>query len=263
MSPEPSLNLSVSKVKTFSDCRKKFHFSYVLRLPRKDFEWHITGKFVHKVLEDFHHHYILDPTSSLSYEKVIKKAFSDALTEYKERMTATMKAECAEMIKGYLNLIIKTGMPNVLAVERKFELNLDDQVRLVGVIDRVEQDSDGVLHLSDYKTSKNKKYVARDFFQLNTYAMVQMTENPALTKVRLSYIMLRHDFEQITTEMTRDQISEIKQQYLDYATKIKDEKEYPANPTKLCGWCEFLDQCPEGKSATFKSPQTIYGEVDW
>ena len=47
------LRISVSKAKTFDGCKKKFDFCYVQKLPRKDWDFHIFGKFCHSVLETF------------------------------------------------------------------------------------------------------------------------------------------------------------------------------------------------------------------
>ena len=52
------LRLSVSKTKTFLDCKAKYKFCYIEKLPRKDWDFHTFGKFCHKVLEDFHNAYV-------------------------------------------------------------------------------------------------------------------------------------------------------------------------------------------------------------
>ena len=46
--------LSVSKAKTFDDCQAKYRFSYIEKLPRKTWSFHILGRFAHSVLEAFH-----------------------------------------------------------------------------------------------------------------------------------------------------------------------------------------------------------------
>jgi hypothetical protein len=53
-----TIRLSVSKTKTFLDCKAKYKYAYIEKLPRKDWDFHIFGKFCHKVLEDFHNLYI-------------------------------------------------------------------------------------------------------------------------------------------------------------------------------------------------------------
>jgi DNA-binding protein YbaB len=53
---DSSLNfkLSVSKAKTFEDCKAKYKFSYIEKLPKKDWDFHVFGKFLHAILEEFH-----------------------------------------------------------------------------------------------------------------------------------------------------------------------------------------------------------------
>jgi len=263
MTPE-LLRLSVSKTKTYIDCKAKYKYVYVEKLPRKDWEFHIFGKFCHKVLEEFHNAYsIKKSTNPLNVE--MGNAFKLALAEFKEKMSAEMKKECWAIIDQYLRIIThdkKNNLSaNVIACEKPFEINIEDKIILNGMIDRVQIDADNVIHVCDYKTVKNKKYLKNDFFQLLTYAYVIISEDPSITKVRASYILLRHDFEYITTEFTVPEIIKVRDKYLDYADKIHAEKEYKPNPTALCNYCDYLNLCPDGKTKAFN--QNVYGEVKW
>jgi CRISPR/Cas system-associated exonuclease Cas4 (RecB family) len=134
------------------------------------------------------------------------------------------------------------------------------------MIDRVQVDPDGIVHVADYKTTKNKKYLKDDWFQLLTYAYVMLKEDPSIKKIRASYILLRHDFDFITTEFYADDIIKIHDQYVDYAKKIIDEKEFKPNPTNLCSFCDFVDICDSAKRSdwdTSNFSKTGFGEVSW
>ena len=156
----------------------------------------------------------------------------------------------------------KSGLPaNVINAEKRFDFQIADNLVLNGAIDRIQLDADNVIHVADYKTTKHKKYLKNDWFQLLTYAYVILTEDPTIEKVRASYILLRHDFEYITTEFTKDQILEVKDKYQAYANQMLTEKEFAPNPTNLCNYCDYLQQCPAGKSKAFD--QQVYGEVTW
>lgn len=265
----PDLRLSVSKTKSFLDCKKKFKFAYVLKLPQKEFEFHTFGKFCHKVLEDFHLEYINGSTEP--YNTVMTKCFKQAVVEYKEKLNPTMQKECFDIIHAYLKKLYiqkksfdgKLGKSptNVLAVEKNFAINITDNLILNGMIDRVEIDDDGVLTVSDYKTTKNKKYLKEDWLQLATYAYVLYLENPDIKKIRGAYILLRHDFEKISKDFTIEEILAVKEKYLNYAETINMEKEYVANPSPLCKYCSFLDSCAEGKEKV--GFNTTCGEVAW
>lgn len=258
------LRLSVSKTKTFIDCQKKFEFGYIQKLPKKDWDFHIFGKFCHKVLEDFHNAYILNGSTE-SYNKEMTKAFKAAKEEYKGGMTPQMTKDCFDIISKYLDIVShdkkNNASANVIACEKKFDFEVSPKIVLNGMIDRIQIDDDGVIHVCDYKTVKNKKYLKNDFFQLLTYAYVIVAENPAIDTVRASYILLRHDFEYITTEFKLPEIMTIRGKYEEYARQINTATVYKPNPTALCNFCDFLQQCPDGKTKAFNS--NVYGEVKW
>lgn len=258
------LRLSVSKSKCFEQCKKQFQFSYIQKLPKKERDYHIFGKFCHKVLEDFHKAFIDGSTEPL--HKEMSKAFKAAKAEYKDKMTVEMTKECFDILHEYLKLVASGNskyntMKNVLSVEKEFFLPISDKVILNGLIDKIQLDDDNVLHVADYKSTKNKKYLKNDFFQLLTYAYTMLQEDTSIKKIRASYILLRHDFEYITTEFNVDQIMSIKDKYLEYANAMMNETEYKANPTVLCGWCDYLDICQEGQLKV--KPQAVHGAINW
>lgn len=257
------LKLSVSKVGCYDQCKKKYKFAYVHKLPRKDFEFHIFGKFCHKVLENFHK-LVIDGDNEAP-NSVMNKAFKSALTEYKDRLTPTMKKDSWDIINQYLK-IINTNKKHYLSVnvidcEKKFEFNIDNKIILNGYIDRVQIDDDNVLHVADYKTSKDNKKMKNNWFQLATYCYILFNENADVNEIRASYIMLRHNFEFITKVFYRKDMNDIKQQYLDYYDKINAETEYKATPSGLCSYCDYLENCDEGKKKA--NPSMVFGEVSW
>lgn len=257
------LRLSVSKTKTFLDCKAKYKFCYIEKLPRKDWDFHIFGKFCHSVLEFFHKQYI--EGCLLPYNITMNDAFKHALAEFGDKMTPEMKKECWEIVDKYLRLVTKdkkSGLPlNVISVEKRFDFAIADNLVLNGAIDRIQMDADNVIHVADYKTTKNKKYLKNDWFQLLTYAYVLHHEDPTITKVRGSYVLLRHDFEYITTEFSLADILSVKDKFEAYAAQMRSETAFEPNPTNLCNYCDYLQQCPAGKSKAFD--KQVYGEVNW
>lgn len=255
------LRLSVSKTKTFLDCKKKYHFNYILKLPQKEMSYHISGKFCHLALELFHLSYING--SRLSFNIEMKKAYESTLLEFKDKITKESIKDCKEIISNYLKKLVADGKTpdnlNVLACEKPFNLQITDSISLIGVIDKVEIDDYGMLKVADYKTTKNKKYLKDDWFQLKTYAWILMQEDPSIEKINGSYILLRHEGEEISKIFERDEILEVKDTYLNYANQMLNEVEFAPNPTFLCGWCPYELQCDAAPS----KKQQKFGETNW
>jgi RecB family exonuclease len=258
---QDELRLSVSKCKTFNQCKKQYEFNYILKFPQKERDYLTTGKFCHMVLEFFHKQYI--DGCLLPYNIAMTDAFKLAKEEYKDNMTKEMIKECWNIIDQYLQIISKNKiMPNVLSVERRFEFPIKNNIILTGAIDKVVLDDDNICHVHDYKTTKNKKYLQNDWFQLLTYAYILLQEDPSIKKVRGSYILLRHNFEAITKEFDIKEIKTVAKKFEKYAEDIRKETEFTPNPSPLCEYCSFLDHCPEGKSKV-SCKQDVYGEVAW
>ena len=255
------LKLSLSKTKTFLACKKQYKYNYILKIPQKEQIYHIFGKFAHKILEDFHNAYINGSTKSFSAEMNI--AWKNAIAEFNEKLSPELRKECWDIANCYLKKMYalekQNKVPQVLFCEKSFAIELREGLILNGAIDRIQKDHDGVYHVLDYKTTKNKKYLKDDYFQLITYAFVLVDEDPTIEKVRGSYILLRHDFEEVTFEFSKDEILEIKQKYIDYADKIIKEVDFPANVNNLCPWCPYADLCDDYK----KTKTNTFGEVSW
>ena len=100
---QKELRLSLSKTKTYIDCPKKFKFGYIDKLPRKEFEYHIFGKFIHQVLEDFHKTY-LDGSTEL-FHITMKNVYKNALKEYSSKMTSEAKKEAFSLVQKYLSIV--------------------------------------------------------------------------------------------------------------------------------------------------------------
>lgn len=257
--------LSVSKTSTFVSCKAKYKFTYILKLPRKEFEYHTFGRFAHRVLELFHLH-IINGVQSKKNE-LMGRSFNEAMAEFDGKISQAQKDEAYKIVKEYL-ATLKAGMPNVLEVEKVFNLELKEDFILTGMIDRVQLDPDGIYHIADYKTSKSDKYLKNDLLQLLTYAYVIYMEHPELKKVRVSYIMLRLGCKVITKEFGLEEILAVKKRYEDHYEAIQNETEFAPNPQVLCNYCEFNTLCVGGSAIIaerYKTGKTDFtaGKMGW
>lgn len=258
--------LSVSKLKTFKDCKAKYRFGYIEKLPRKERDYHVFGKFLHQILESFHKARLEGNVSSNS--DLMDETYKNCLSNWNSKLNESQITECKSIISEYLQILNektkKYSDSNILQVEKEFYIDIGGKVLLNGFIDLVQEDVDSVIHVADYKTTKNKKYVKNDFLQLKTYAYVLCLEDPSIEKVRASYIMLRHGFEYITKEFTRKAVMETEDLFVDYYSKINEEELWRPNPTPLCGYCDYLQSCSVGKAfINERNGFDKFGSTNW
>lgn len=243
---DTDISLSVSKTKTFEDCKAKFKFCYIDKLPRIERDFHIFGKYLHQVLENFHNILINSPDRRDNWPLAMDEAWDSAYKEYDSQMTGLQYKEAGEIIAEYKEILKEEGLPNVIAVEKPFFINLNNKVLLNGYIDRVQIDSDGMVHVADYKTTKDPKYL-KDFFQVMTYCYALCLEDPSIKRFRASFILLRHNFDYLTQEFTREEVISVAEKFLKAASNIEEEKLWRPNPQFLCKYCDYLDHCKSGR----------------
>lgn len=276
--------LSVSKAKTFDQCKAKFKFSYIEKLPKKEWHFHLFGTFLHDVLETFHQELIDnakasnisdDQNGDAEQEKlwpsIMKACFSASVQKFSPKLTQEQKSEAFIIIQKYLDIMREQNsngiLPQVIEVEKDFFIDINGTVLLNGFIDRIQKDHDGVLHVQDYKTTKDKKYL-KDFFQLETYAYVLFLAYPDLDKMRASFMCLKHDCSLITKEYKRNDVEYIGAQYLEYTDNIQQEKLWRPQPQFLCKYCDFVEHCPQGENFLIKrgmleKPKMTFGLSKW
>lgn len=236
------IKLSASRAKTFEQCPRKYYYTYLEQLPRKEWDHLELGTYVHAALECFHR-WVRDGS-----KEPLRKLMGLASSEAFRRMVDSGKSlpdeqlrEAKAMLSDYLARLERDGMPDVLEVEFPFTMPLNEMYDLTGVIDRIDRDPDGVLHIRDYKTSKSAKYM--EPFQLNTYGLLLLDRFPDTTRFRASYIMLKLGGQVLPYEFTVEDVAKCRGKLIQYADRITSEERWRAKPGRLCDWCDFKEVC--------------------
>jgi len=257
--------LSVSSIKTFEQCPARYKFHYIDRIPVKQWEHFAFGKFLHGILENFHKELMHGNSSPIN--EIMGKVFSGVSKSepFKKELTKEQKDESFKILQSYL-VKLKDGIPDVNEVEFSFYVDFEGEALLTGSIDRIQTDPDGSIHVLDYKTTKNKKYLAKDHFQLLSYAYVMCLADETIESIKTSYILLKHNFEYITKTFDRKKIMEMKNTFIDWTKEIKSEKLWRPKPTFLCKYCDYSDRCSSGRdylNRVNNKTNTNFGEQDW
>src|SRR5262249_49854543 len=133
--------------------------------------------------------------------------------------------------------------PEVIAQEKRFSLELDNDVRITGRIDQINRLASGEVEIVDYKTGRPKTPShARTDLQLGIYALAAR-EEVELEPTRLVYYNLQNN-ECVAAARDAKQLEEAKGIIQETAADIR-ARAFPANPGFQCKSCEYRFICPE------------------
>jgi RecB family exonuclease len=132
-----------------------------------------------------------------------------------------------------------------------FDLDAKGEFKMQGYIDRLGRDDEGTLWIHDYKTSSRKmsEEDARGEDQLALY-QIGLEQHPKFgpkEHVKLLWHFVAFEKDQVTAERNPKEIGWLKEKYVSKIQTIEKAREFPTKPSALCGWCEFLPVCAEGK----------------
>lgn len=244
------LKLSPSSIKLYTECPRKWFFRYVERLATKDAEHLRLGTFVHAVLEDFHNFLLKDSTADLP--SLMTACFKNRIPEFTLEQASKVKAH--QMLVLYLNGLKKDGLPNVVANEQKFSIDLGDDLVIRGVADRVDLGEDGTPEILDYKTGRSA-YL--DEFQLLVYGLPLLERDPNLEKYRGTYIVLKED-KRLTYTFTKTDLDRCVAKIRKIAAEIREDQTWEPRPSFLCKWCDYEDICPATKHKRSTVPDSTW-----
>ena len=245
-------SLSPSKVASFRDCALAFRFATIDRLPEPTNVHAVKGTLVHRALE-----LLLweEPqgkrTLSAALDRLVRaraelatdREFVElALTSDDDAMFV---AEAEELLRRYFQLE-DPNQVQAIGLELMMEVNLGN-LRLRGIIDRLEVRPDGSWILSDYKTGRvpGETRELRAFFGLRFYALVCWRSFGVIPKeIRLVYLS---DPAVLTLNPHERMLIAFERQMQALGTAIRralDLEDWRARPSPFCMSCSFQKQCP-------------------
>ena len=96
--------------------------------------------------------------------------------------------------------------------------------------------------LCDYKTGKAKDLKDQDFSQLIYYALYFFTTYKYIQKVKLSFIYVEHNTENVL-ELSRESCETFIQQLKQNIKAIENDSEFVSKKSWKCNYCSFKSQC--------------------
>jgi putative RecB family exonuclease len=243
IAPEvPPLHLSPSSVIVFRQCRQRYKFSYIDKLgdvfgrPRPYFT---MANHVHSTLKDF---MSLKPAlrSPAVMESLLQQNWQRNRTGFRDEKEEQVWMERAlSQLRRFIASYDMTAKP--VMVEKYLEVEVTAGLVLSGRIDRVDRESDGGLHIIDYKTGNIPDQI--DWTQLELAALMVADKFPKARVNKISYLYLKEQATE-TASLSSERLGEIRWSLLSLADKVRREKKFLPSPGWWCGNCDFISICP-------------------
>lgn len=249
----PTVALSPSRISDFKTCPLLYRFRAIDRLPEPPTPQTARGTLVHAVLERLFDHPRHERTPSraraLAADEWHRMRSDDpemaTLTGDDAELDAWL-AEAGRLIDTYFCL----ENPQLLDPadrELALEIELDEGIRLKGVIDRVDVAPTGQVRIVDYKTGRSPAAVFEQsaLFQLRIYALLMWRARGRVPSV-LQLVYLR-DGRMVRLLPDEDDLRALERTLRAVATAITKARatgDFRPRTSRLCDVCPHRSRCP-------------------
>jgi putative RecB family exonuclease len=248
--------LSPSRAADFKTCPLLYRFRSVDKIPQRPTPDKARGTLVHAVLDR-----LFDlPAADRTYERAaalvgpewatLAGAEPEMAALFAERDLAEWLDSARRMIAGYFALEDPSRLEPA-ARERLVEAVLDigdpTPLGLRGYVDRLDIAPTGEVRVVDYKTGAIPRvaYEAKALFQLKFYALVLWrTQGTVPHQLKLMYLA---DRDTLTYRPDAAELERFERTLVAVWRAIERAvitRDFRANPSRLCGWCDYQALCP-------------------
>jgi len=246
---------SNSRLSTYEQCPLKYKYQYIDRIKVEETKTveAFMGSCVHEALEKLYRDLKLQKRNTQEdllkfYNDLWAKNWSDEIKIVRKEYTADNYRKTGEKcIADYYNKYAPFK-ERVLGIETVEYLNLDPEGEFKWNVrmDRLDYAGEGKYEIHDYKTAGYlpKQEQADEDRQLALYSLWVKENFKDAENVELVWHYLAFDRE-LRSERTAEQLENLREETLQAVKKVVSAKEFPANESNLCNWCEYKNICPK------------------
>ncbi len=253
---------SPSRLSDYVQCPLKYRFAYIDKI-KKDEEGieAFNGTCVHTALERMlvlSKEYDREPSYELAEELYLKawdEAYHPGVIIRRADLTLDdYKRRGLMMLRNYFDIEAGQEFGRLLDLEKRLNFQLGEN-SIGGKIDRVHRDGD-TIHIIDYKTSRGQmsQEDADSDRQLGLYELGIRQEFPDAEAVELHWYMLGHT-EVVTSVRDEETRRRLAESVCRLADEIESTTDFRPCESRLCGWCEYQEECAEEKRKRTLKPE--------
>ena len=236
------LRLSFSRVDTYRTCPLKYRFGYVDKLPSKPAPELSWGSSIHAALEVWWDQKLPAPPPVEMLLGALYERWDDTgFVEMDRADKIAWYRHAQDVLRRHHEQHAPTYRPAV-ACEEWFELDLGEDIEVVGSIDHVAKTSGGI-GIVDWKTNrkaKPRKYVVGSL-QLAIYALAAK----ALWGTEPEWVALDFVVPGVRVTVPREDIdTEAAVRTIRQTAEQIRSATFEPKPSRLCGWCDYRAECP-------------------
>src|SRR5690625_3564537 len=248
-----SRSLSPSRARDFMQCPLLYRFRTVDELPEPPSSAALRGTLVHQVLEDIFELPAVSRTVERARE-LVGPAWEDLLAQNAE--AASLFQSTTELEKWLLSAekLVETwfGLEDPQRLEPAereafVQTTIGEELKIRGVIDRLDIAPTGAIRVVDYKTGRAPapQFESETIFQMRFYALVLWRTRGVIPA--LLQLVFLGDGKILRIEPTEAQLLATERKILALWQAIRRAAEtgdWRPTPSRLCDWCHHKTVCP-------------------
>lgn len=266
--------LSPSRAADFKACPLVYRFRSVDKLPQRPTPDKARGTLVHAVLDRLFDLPAADRTYGRAAALVepewvtLAEAEPEIAELFAEGGLAEWLDSARRMVAGYFALEDPSRLEPA-AREQLVEAALDigdvAPLGLRGYVDRLDVAPTGEVRVVDYKTGAipREAYEAKALFQLKFYALVLWrTRGTVPHQLKLMYLA---DRDTLTYRPDAAELERFERTLVAVWRAIEravTTRDFRANPSRLCGWCDYQALCPAHGGTLPPYPEPVEPTAD-
>ena len=261
---------SPSSINTFKQCKRKYYYQYLKKLPTIANIHQVRGNIAHSTLENFYNIDISqfnEENYAFKTRESVQKLFVHYWNEYKKKMQELNLNKDQErfyfeetmlMLLNWANHFIDDWREMMkkknISLQEAFllltpirELELQSEKYSVkGFVDAIHHHEEEV-HILDYKTNASFEFKEGIILQLAIYSLLYKEVQGKLP-VKVGIFFLRHKAKWMNVDETLLDLAKREIEFIHSHTSCFEEIEhYPKTITTLCKWssgqCDFYEHC--------------------
>lgn len=268
--PSTLETLSPSRAADFKQCPRLFRYRSIDRHPETPSVYQARGTTAHLALEQLFDLPAQQRTAGRLFD-LFREAWTGLRTapEY-AGLFETVDEERAwgiESLGVIANYLTLEDPVSVSPLDSELQMSEEvGDITIRGILDRLDERSDGQLVITDYKTGSAppERYALAAFFALKIYALlVRSRYGRTPAELRLMYLGNSTVYSIPVSDRVLDGMERQLQALAAAIRRAISRHDFPPRPSVLCNWCSFQDICPafegvdNGNAPAAPRPQSV------